>query len=232
MPSRTLVKPQDVLSTELVKLKQLQRQSVAPTGSQRNLTTEKVLQAIEDLKQVQAEQGEIIAELDAAIAILDDTVERLDETVEALDGTLAIVQDTVDYLESLTVSKVVGSPSQTGVSSGTWGGDRPAMAFKTSTGKIRVTVSAWLVSVSPATVAAATFSIDDHVSRESQITAITSGGSGTSNCFATNGFGSGSFVGTVEGLPVDTLRTIRFECYAHNGNIGYSLPQLIVETIP
>jgi uncharacterized coiled-coil protein SlyX len=95
VPSRTLVKPQDVLSTELVKLKQLQRQSVAPTGSQRNLTTEKVLKAIEDLKLVQAEQAELIEGLEAVTVAQAALLASLQAQIN-YQGTLRTFRATSD----------------------------------------------------------------------------------------------------------------------------------------
>lgn len=212
MPSRTVVKPEDALLNQVVMLKKQLRQQAAPTGTQNNLTTEKVLQAIEDLQTVQAEQADIIAQLNTAV------------------GTLA---ETVAYLESLTVSTAVGSTSQTSVGGGSWGTERPALTFQTSTGKVRITVSASILSVSLSVTAAATFSIDGQIDRAANIAGITSGTFvGAVNAFATDVIASGSYVHTVEGLPINTPLTARFECYANGGSIGYAHPKIIVETIP
>jgi hypothetical protein len=190
------------------RISQLER----PTGSQNNRNKDKV---------------------QAALELLAEQVEALEGVTAELADVQASQQETIDYLASLTVSTAVGSTSQTSVSAGTWGSDRPALVFRTSTGKVRITVSASILSVALSTTGAATFSIDGQVTRDANITGITSGTfTGAVNAFATDVIASGSYVHTVEGLPVDTAMTARFECYAHAGNIGYAHPKIIVEVIP
>lgn len=123
--------------------------------------------------------------------------------VETLQEAVAELQATVAYLESLEVVSAVSSSSTISIANDTWTSNaalRPEVSLTTSTGKLKVTISAFT------SYALATFSIPGYVDRDAQIA-----GSGWLHQLQNVDGGAASKVFIVGGLPTDSAVTVTAE---------------------
>lgn len=154
------------------------------------------------------------------------SIDALRQQIAALQDTNQALADTVEYLRSL--SPVVAQSGTGGVSvpQNTWttNGDlRPSVSITSPTGKIRITLSAFLGGC------LATFSIPGYVARDASI-----GNSGrhlAAYGTSTNIVASRQIV--LDGLPINTPVTVQAEVYgtaAGGGLAGYV--GIIAEPVP
>lgn len=119
------------------------------------------------------------------------------------------------YLSGLPISAYSSGTTSQSIAAGNWmSSGQPSVTITTPTGKLKVTVSAFVSSSAGAT-SMATFSIPGYISRTNQISALFPSFTGTGNAFAvsatSNSSTGGSYVQLVTNLPTDTPVTVTFE---------------------
>jgi hypothetical protein len=153
----------------------------------------------------------------------------LQRNVDVLSTTIQDVQATQTYLNTLSTSQSVGSTSVTTFTGPAWAtSNLPTTTVQTSTGNLMVFISSSLGKTTGAI--GATFSIDDYVLREEQLSALVQGVLVGNRNGIEGTFPSAmtlSYAQLVTGLPVDTNLTVRFQIYNNSSANGtYVSPQL------
>lgn len=194
------------LDTRLRDLERRIRDKEVPSGTQKNLTTEKVLQAIADLQ----EQAAILEQQQAAIQAV--------QTQQA---------DQIAYLASLTVNTAKSNLGITTFGPG-WAPNndlRPSVSVRTSTGKLRITVSATIGN------AFVVYSIPGHVTRDSLVAGTGLFDALVAGADVNHTFGSSrQFIAT--GLPTNTTLTVTAEPYSTISTGFAARVGIAVEVIP
>lgn len=179
------------------------------------------------------EDGDQLSVLVGRLAAAERRISELEKptgtqnarAVEVLTATVAELQETVDYLESLTVVSAVSASSTISVGNDTWTSNaslRPSLSVTSSTGKLKVTVSAFT------SYALATFSIPGYVDRDAQIA-----GSGWLHQLQNVDGGAASKSFVVAGLPVGVALTVQAEVRGlSTGSPLAGHVSLIAEVIP
>lgn len=140
------------------------------------------------------------------------------------------VESQQNYISPLVTTENFGDATVAPVMRETWAtSNRPTVTIRTPSGRVRVTVTATLLTGVEGMMVA-TYSIPGTVERTGQIGYILGTGTGLHGLMATTRT-TGSFSQVVQGLPTDVPITVNFECYSSGADGGFLSPSVSVDVL-